>query len=117
MLKYGIQRKCIRGESVTSMFGVEDVYLEADFSEMLVTFCQTTRRHVPEDSVLHIHNNKKLRYYKLSLHCRFSPANSTKKKANEFSKFLHLCPYTENVFLSPGIGALTICNSAESDEC
>jgi hypothetical protein len=83
-------KKMYSGESVTSMFRVEVVYLEADFSEMLVTFCQTTRRHVPEESVLHIHNNKKLRYYNPSLHCRFSPANSTKKKANKFCKFLRL---------------------------
>jgi len=53
-------------ESVTS---VEVVYLEVDFSEMLVTFCQTIWRHVPEDRVLHIHNNEKLRYYKPNLHC------------------------------------------------
>jgi len=79
------------------MFRVEVVYLEADFSEMLVTFCQTTRLHVPEDSVLYIHNDEKLRCYKLSLYCRFSATNSTKKKANEFSKFIHLYPYTENV--------------------
>jgi len=97
------------------MFRVEVVYLEADFSVMLVSFCQTTRRHVPEDRVLHIRNSEKLRHYKLRH--RFSPAFSTKKNANEFSKFLHLCPYTENVFLSTGIDPLTICNSAKSEEC
>jgi hypothetical protein len=103
------------GGTVTSMFKGEVVYLEADFSLMLITFCQTTRRHVPEDRVLHIHNDEKLRHYKQRR--SFSPAFSTKKNANEFSKFLHLYPYTGNVFLSSGIDPLAICNSAESEEC